>query len=204
MDVELEGERALHHMETAAPAAVLDQLLLVAAAAAPALLAACPAAAFPPAASRLARCTPLTQLQTNICARHTTHAPFELTVPPDTFVCAFSLKGPSCTLGNYGGCLNSRKGCTMTRHSCSGWRLMTRSYVATARVLLRYADTLRGAVAEQQLAAAEAGGGPQSGKRGGHSSAEAALLDVAALQHVAEELAVVEQIVIAGALNFGC
>ena len=58
MDVELEGERALHHMETAAPASVLDQLLLVAAAAAPALLAACPAGAFPPAASRLARCAP--------------------------------------------------------------------------------------------------------------------------------------------------
>ena len=56
MDVELEGERVLHHMETAGPASILDQLLLVAAAAAPALLAACPAGAFPPAASRLARC----------------------------------------------------------------------------------------------------------------------------------------------------
>ena len=75
---------------------------------------------------------------------------------------------------------------------------------ATGCVLLRYADTLRHAVAEQQLVAAEAGGGPQSGKRGGHSSTQAAQLDIAALQHVAEELAVVEQIVVAGTSLFRC
>ena len=68
MDVELEGERALHTMETAAPAAVLDQLLLVAAVAAPALLAACPAGAFPPASSRLARCAVLTLLRRAVAA----------------------------------------------------------------------------------------------------------------------------------------
>ena len=82
-----------------------------------------------------------------------------------------------------------------------------RQHVRTLRLivcLLRYADTLRRSVAEQQLAAAEGGGGPQSGKRGEHPSAEAALLDVAALQHVAEELAIVEQIVIAGTLLSKC
>ncbi len=70
--------------------------------------------------------------------------------------------------------------------------------------LLRYADTLRRAVAEQQLTAAGANDAPQSGKRGGHSSAEAALLDVAALRHVAEELAIVEQIVVAGMSHIRC
>ena len=58
MSAELEGERALHHLETAAPAAVLDQLLLVAAAAGPPLLAACPAGSFPAVASQLARSAP--------------------------------------------------------------------------------------------------------------------------------------------------
>ena len=71
-------------------------------------------------------------------------------------------------------------------------------------VLLRYADTLQHVVAEHQAAAAEANSGPQAGKRGGQPSAQAAQLDVAALQHVAEELAVVEQIVVAGALHLGC
>ena len=88
MDAELEGERALHHLETAAPAAVLDQLLLVAAAAAPPLLAACPAGSFPPAASQLARsaktlamsigriCMPSTPLALQLIAssvRHSIH-----------------------------------------------------------------------------------------------------------------------------------
>ncbi len=90
MDVELEGERALHHMETAAPASVLDHLLLVAAAAAPALLAACPAGAFPPAASRLARCAPLTLLQASTCVRYTVHVSCELTAPCKMFVRAGS------------------------------------------------------------------------------------------------------------------
>lgn len=56
MDPLLEGERALHHLETAPPPAVLDQLLVAAAAAAPQLLAACPGGHLPSAAAGLRSC----------------------------------------------------------------------------------------------------------------------------------------------------
>jgi hypothetical protein len=94
MDAELEGERALHHLETAAPAAVLDQLLLVAAAAAPPLLAACPAGSFPPATSQLERSAPCSAGMPDIVAMYQSalarvqsrrHAP-----PPDVRMCRAS------------------------------------------------------------------------------------------------------------------
>lgn len=59
MDAELEGERALHYLETLAPLAVLDQVLAAGVAAATQLLAACRGAALPVAAHALTRCDQL-------------------------------------------------------------------------------------------------------------------------------------------------
>lgn len=61
MDAQLEGERALHHLETAAPVAVLDQLLSTAAAAAAPLLSACPGGQLPSSVALLDSCVPTTR-----------------------------------------------------------------------------------------------------------------------------------------------
>lgn len=83
MDAQLEGERALHHLETAAPVAVLDQLLSTAAAAAAPLLSACPGGQLPSSMALLDSCVHTTR-DCNISLKWHVAALCR-TLPPEAF-----------------------------------------------------------------------------------------------------------------------